>query len=193
MLSEKDAAEAAREAKEARAAARFKLAEKAEQNAEQDMAAERRAKTMAWSEGVEVEHSILNLANAKQVYKQARRGGKTLPRESIAEHAKVGRLRRLEIQMHRRVMETRREANLLKSARETECVRGRSQLAFRVGRKVVEEALYAEGAATRTEGSDGRGRVASEAGKDYAYGNGMSGRIVYSLSHGPPKSLIWRC
>jgi hypothetical protein len=112
----------------------------------------------------------LNLANAKQAYEQARRGGKTLPRESIAEDAKVGRLRRQEVQIHRRVIETLRESNLLKSARETECVRGRSRLAFRVGRKVVEGALHAEGAATRTEGSDGRGRVASETGKDYAYG-----------------------
>jgi len=77
-------------------------------------------------------------------------------------------LRRQEVQMHRRVMEARREANLLKSARETERVRGRPPLAFRVGRKVVEGALRAEGAATRTEGSDGRGRVAREAEKDYA-------------------------
>jgi len=172
VLSKKGAAEAAKEAKElaARAAARAKLAEKAEQTAEQDMAAERQAQAMVQSEGVEVEHSIVNLANAKQAYEQARRGGKTLPRESIAEDAKVGRLRRQEVQMHRRVMEARREANLLKSARETERVRGRPPLAFRVGRKVVEGALRAEGAATRTEGSDGRGRVASEAEKDYAYG-----------------------
>ena len=128
-LASKGAKDAAAEAQRlaAQAAAKAKLALEAGRSADNLMGSEKRAEDMVEAESVNVKQQAHLVAAAKRAYDHAKESLSAKPAagEGEGDHdreedAKVGKLKHEEVVMHHKVLEARREANMLKAARESE-------------------------------------------------------------------------
>lgn len=130
-LASKGARDAASEAQKlaAEAAAKARLAVKAGRSAEKLMGTEKRAEDMVRAESVNVKEQAHLVSDAKRAYDHAK---ESLSGRNAAgvnegegdrdreEDATVGKLKHEEVVMHHKVLEARRQANMLKAARESE-------------------------------------------------------------------------
>ena len=130
-LASKGAKDAAAEAQKlaAEAASKAKVALEAGRSAEALMSSEQRAQDMVRAESVNVKQQAHLVADAKRAYDHAKEslsGGKAASEgegegdRDREEDAKVGELKHEEVVMHHKVLQARRQANMLKAARESE-------------------------------------------------------------------------